>query len=86
MSNDISTDVQYIGSYPPRQTKEMKRKLSPPEEKYIPLGNPRFPEASADVNSKHDWLRNDWLNEWRNEWMRNDWLNEWMNEGSHNES
>ena len=29
----------------------------------IPLGNPRFPEASADVNSKHDWLRNDWLNE-----------------------
>ena len=35
MSNDISTDVQYIGSYPPRQTKEMKRKLSPPEEKNI---------------------------------------------------
>ena len=23
----------------------------------IPLGNPRFPEASADVNSKHDWLK-----------------------------
>ena len=34
---------------------EMKRKLSPPEEKNIPLGNPRFPEASADVNSKHEW-------------------------------
>ena len=29
----------------------------------VPPGNPRFPEASADVNSKHDWLRNDWLNE-----------------------
>ena len=29
----------------------------------FPLGNPRFPEASAHVNSKHDWLRNDWLNE-----------------------
>ena len=32
----------------------------------FPLGNPRFPEASADVNSKHD-VRNDWLNELRND-------------------
>ena len=33
------------------------------KDRLVPLGNPRFPEASADVNSKHDWLRNDWLNE-----------------------
>ena len=22
--------------------------------RHVPLGNPRFPEASADVNSKHE--------------------------------
>ena len=43
----------------------MKRKLPPLPDKQntpgIPLRNPRFLEASADVNLKHDWL-NDWLN------------------------